>query len=165
MLYSWKEKFPVINSNTFITEGNHIVGDVTIGPMCSIWYGAVLRGDDNYITIGEGSNVQDNCVIHVGINNKPTIIGNYVTIGHSAIVHGAKVGDNVLIGMGAIIMDGAVIGKNTIIAAGTLVPQGKSIPEGVLCVGSPAKIIRTLNENEILDITKSAKHYINLWKK
>lgn len=163
MNHIFNDKQPSIAANTYITDGVHIIGDVTIESKCSIWYGAVLRGDDNYIKIGEGSNIQDNCVIHVSKDNHPTIIGKYVTVGHSAIIHGAIIEDNCLIGMGAIVMDGCKIGKNTIVAAGTLLAGGKEIPEGVLCMGSPGKIIRKLNQEEIAKLKESAEHYINIW--
>ena len=137
-------------------------GDVSIEDKSSIWFGAVLRGDDNYIRIGKGTNIQDNAVIHVTKDTNPTIIGDYVTVGHNAIIHGATVEDHCLIGMGAIVLDGSVIGKNTIIGAGSLVTGGKEIPEGVLCLGSPAKVIRKLREDEIEKLYDSGEHYIKL---
>jgi Carbonic anhydrases/acetyltransferases, isoleucine patch superfamily len=164
MIHSFRNIRPNINQQCFIAEGAQIVGNVTIEKNCSIWYGAVLRGDDNFIKIGEGSNVQDNCVLHVSNSDKPTIIGQYVTIGHGAIIHGAVIEDNCLIGMGSIIMDGCKIGKNSLVAAGSLVTGETEIPAGVLCMGSPAKVIRKLSGEEIIKIEESAKHYINLWK-
>ncbi len=118
----------------------------------------MLRGDENDIIIGDNTNIQDNSVIHVD-NDRKTIIGSDVTIGHGAIIHGCTLEDKVLIGMGAIILNGAVIGKNTIIAAGALVPENKIIPSGVLCMGSPAKIVRELTEEEIEKLQLSADHY------
>lgn len=165
MIYNWNGNVPSIDETAFITDGVHIIGNVTIGPLCSIWYGAVLRGDDNYIQLGKGSNVQDNCVVHAGKENKPVIIGDNVTIGHGAIIHGSTIGDNVLVGMGVIILDGASIGSNTILAAGSLVPPGKKIPEGVLCMGSPARVVRNLTEDDLINIKASSEHYINLCKR
>ncbi|NLP28483.1 MAG: gamma carbonic anhydrase family protein [Clostridia bacterium] len=165
MLHEFNNMNPKVSEGTFLAEGCHIIGDVTIGGQCSIWFGAVLRGDDNNIKIGKGTNIQDNAVIHVTGDTNPTLIGDYVTIGHNAIIHGATIGDKCLIGMGAIILDGCVIGKNTIIGAGALVTGGKEIPEGVLCLGSPAKIVRKLREDEIQKLSSSAEHYIKLAEK
>lgn len=162
LLHSFNNRLPKVSENVFMAEGSHIIGDVTLGKSCSIWFGAVLRGDDNYIIVGEGSNIQDNCVVHVTRDTNPTIIGNNVTIGHSAIIHGAEIGDNCLIGMGAIVMDGCRIGNNTIIAAGSLIPGGKEIPSGVLCMGSPAKVIREITEEERIKIKSSAEHYMKV---
>lgn len=162
MLHSFQNKLPRVENNVFIAEGSHIIGDVTIGKDCSIWFNAVLRGDDNYITVGEGSNIQDNSVVHVTKDTNPTIIGKYVTIGHRAIIHGAEIGDYCLVGMGAIIMDGSKIGSNTIIAAGSLLPGNKEIPEGVLCMGSPAKVIRELTAEEKQKLISSAEHYMKV---
>ncbi|WP_139904637.1 gamma carbonic anhydrase family protein [Clostridium thermarum] len=162
MLHIYKGIYPKVAEDVFIAEGSHIIGYVTIEKNCSIWFGAVLRGDDNYITVGEGTNIQDNSVIHGSKDTAPTIIGKYVTIGHNAIIHGAEIGDNCLIGMGSIIMNNCKIGKNTIIGAGSLIPGGKEIPEGVLCMGSPAKIIRNLTEEEYKKLRSSAEHYIKM---
>jgi carbonic anhydrase/acetyltransferase-like protein (isoleucine patch superfamily) len=162
MLHSYKGVLPKIEENVFIAESSHIIGDVTIEKKCSIWFGAVLRGDDNYITVGEGSNIQDNSVVHGTVETSPTVIGKYVTIGHNAIIHGAEIGENCLIGMGSIIMDNCKIGKNTIVGAGSLIPSGKEIPEGVLCMGSPAKVVRKLTEEEHKKLISSAEHYIKL---
>lgn len=162
MLHSFKDKLPKVANNVFVADGSHIIGDVTIEKDCSIWFGAVLRGDDNYITVGEGTNIQDNSVVHVTKDTNPTIIGKYVTIGHSAIIHGAEVGDYCLIGMGSLIMDGCKIGSNTIVAAGSLVPGNKEIPGGVLCMGSPAKVVRELTEDEKKKLISSAEHYMKV---
>lgn len=150
---------PNIDPSVFVAKGAVVLGDVTIAKDCSIWYNATVRSTESYITIGEGSNVQDNAVIHVDHNN-PTIIGSYVTIGHGAIVHGCTIEDNSLIGMGAIILNGAKIGKNCIIAAGALVPQNKEIPDNSLVMGSPGKIVRQVTEDEILKNRKNAENYI-----
>ncbi|NLM35450.1 MAG: gamma carbonic anhydrase family protein [Clostridiales bacterium] len=162
MLHEFNNIIPKMGQRVFMAEGCHIIGDVSIEDKSSIWFGAVLRGDDNYIRIGKGTNIQDNAVIHVTKDTNPTIIGDYVTVGHNAIIHGATVEDHCLIGMGAIVLDGSVIGKNTIIGAGSLVTGGKEIPEGVLCLGSPAKVIRKLREDEIEKLYDSAEHYIKL---
>lgn len=148
-----------IADKVYIAEGAKVIGDVTIDENSSIWYNAVVRGDVNPIMIGKKTNVQDNAVLHVSHSHTLTI-GNYVTIGHGAIVHGCTVGNNVLIGMGAIVLDGAVIGDNCIIGAGALVTQNKEIPEGSLCIGSPAKVTRELTEEEKSSIIENANEYV-----
>ena len=150
---------PKIDSSVFIAKGAVVLGNVTIAKDCSIWYNATIRSTLAPITIGEGSNIQDNAVVHVG-EEHPTTIGSYVTIGHGAIVHGCTIGDNSLVGMGAIILNGAKIGKNCIIAAGALIPQKKEIPDNSLVIGSPGKIVRQVTETEIVSNEINAKHYI-----
>ena len=150
---------PNIDPSVFVAKGAVVIGDVTIEKDCSIWYNAAIRCTEAPITIGEGSNVQDNEGIHVS-NNCPVTIGSHVTIGHGAIIHGCTIEDNALIGMGAIILNGAKIGKNCIIAAGALVPQNKIIPDNSLVMGSPGKIIRQVTEDEILKNTQNAEEYI-----
>ncbi|SCZ07283.1 gamma carbonic anhydrase family protein [Alkaliphilus peptidifermentans] len=159
MIKGLKEKKPIIHESCFIAETADIIGDVKIGENSSIWYKAVVRGDDNYIIIGKNTNIQDNTVVHIS-NKYPTIIGDNVTVGHSAIVHACTVGNNTLIGMGAIILDGAEVGDETIIGAGALVPPNKKIPSGVLAVGSPAKVIRELTDEEKASLKESADHYV-----
>lgn len=144
----------------YMAEGARIVGDVTIGANCSIWYNAVIRGDSNTIVIGENTNVQDNAVLHVS-HRHALSIGDNVTIGHGAIVHGCTIGNNVLIGMGAIVLDGADVGDNCIIGAGALVTQNKVIPEGSLCFGNPAKVVREITDEERASILKNANEYSN----
>jgi carbonic anhydrase/acetyltransferase-like protein (isoleucine patch superfamily) len=150
---------PTTQEAVFIAPSADIIGDVTLGKDSSVWYHATIRGDIASIHIGEDSNVQDNVVIHVS-TALPTTIGNQVTIGHGAILHSCTIGDQCLIGMGAIILDKAVIAKNTMVAAGALVPPGKTYPPGSLLVGSPAKAIRELTEEEIADIILNAQHYV-----
>jgi len=147
-----------IAKSVFLAHGAQIIGNVEIGENSSVWYNAVLRGDSNTIRIGKNTNVQDNAVLHVNLKQELTI-GDDVTIGHGAIVHGHKIGNNVLIGMGAIILDGVEIGDNCIIGAGALITQNKVIPAGSMVYGSPAKVIRPLTAEEIASIGESAKHY------
>ena len=151
---------PTIDPSVFIAPGAVILGDVTIEKNCSIWYNSTIRCIEAPILIGEGSNVQDNAVIHVS-HNQPVTIGSYVTIGHGAIIHGCTIEDSTLIGMGAIILNGAKIGKNCIIAAGALIPQNKVIPDNSLVMGSPGKIIRQVTEEEILKNRQNAEEYIH----
>ena len=150
----------IIDKSVFIAEGAKVIGDVEIGCECGVWFNAVIRADSGKVKIGERSNVQDNAVIHTS-KEFGVVIGEDVTIGHGAIVHGCTVGNNVMIGMGAIVLDGAVIGDNSIIGAGALVTQGKIIPAGSLVFGNPAKIIRELNEDEISSIKENARVYVN----
>ena len=147
-----------IDSSVFIAEGARIVGDVTIGKNSSVWFNAVLRGDEDRIVVGEGSNIQDNCVIHCG-QGYSTIVGNGVTVGHLALLHGCTIGDNTLIGMHSTIMNGAVIGKNCIIGAGRLVTQNTIAEDNCLLIGSPAKVKRKVTEAEVLHSLENARHY------
>lgn len=155
---------PIIHKTCYISESVDIIGNVVIENNANIWFGTRIRGDMNKITIGENTNIQENSVIHVD-SHCGTYIGYDVTIGHGAIIHGCTIHNNVLIGMGSIVLNDAIIGKNTIIGAGALIPQGKKIPEGVLCLGSPAKVIRNLTEEEIIQIKISSDNYVNLSKK
>ena len=150
-----------IDSTAWIAPNATVLGDVTLGEECSVWYGTVLRGDINRIVIGPRSNIQDNSVIHLA-DDLPTIVGELVTVGHKAILHACTVQDEVLVGMGAIILDGAEIGARSIIGAGALVTGGKKIPPGSLVLGSPAKVVRTLSAEEQADIRTWAEKYVAL---
>lgn len=133
--------------NAWAGEGAVIIGNVTIGDESSVWYNAVIRGDQAEVVIGSGTNIQDGTVIHCSAGH-PCMIGNGVSIGHNAVVHGCSIGHNSLIGMGAVIMNGAKIGEDCIIGAGSLVTQGTVIPDGMLALGTPAKVVRPLTEEE-----------------
>ena len=148
-----------IDKSVFIADGAKVVGEVEIGKNSSVWFNAVIRADLADVKIGESSNVQDNAVIHTS-KNFSVIVGNNVTIGHGAIVHGCTVGNNVMIGMGAIVLDGAVIEDNSIIGAGSLVTQGKVIPAGSLAFGNPARVVRGLTDAEIQSVADNAASYI-----
>ena len=148
-----------IDESVFVADGAKIIGDVEIGKGSSVWFNAVIRADSNKVKIGENSNVQDNAVIHTS-EGFGVQIGDNVTIGHGAIVHGCTVENNVMIGMGAIVLNGAVIGENSIIGAGTLVTQGKIIPAGSLAFGNPVKVVRELTDDEIKSITDNANSYV-----
>jgi len=150
---------PGVHESVYVAQGAAIVGDVTIGPDCGVWYNAVIRGDEAPISIGTRTNVQDNAVLHVDFD-QPLVIGDDVTVGHAAILHGCTVGDNCIIGMGAIVLSRAKIGRDCIIGAGALVAQGKKIPDGHLAFGSPAKPIRPLTPEEIEANRKSAAAYV-----
>ncbi|MBC2579485.1 gamma carbonic anhydrase family protein [Clostridium sp. DJ247] len=160
MIHKYKDKVPDIHESCFIADSADVIGNVTIEEDATIWFGAVLRGDINSIHIGKKSNIQDNCTVHVDTSGMAVFVGEQVTVGHNVILHGCKIGDRSLIGMGSIILNGAEIGEQTIIGAGSVVTQNKKIPSGVLCLGSPAKVIRELTEEEKESIIKSAKYYV-----
>ena len=141
MVMEFEGVTPKIDENTYISESVDIIGKVEILENANIWFGTRLRGDMNNIVIGRNTNIQENSVVHVD-SKSPCIIGNNVTIGHGAIIHGCNIADNVLVGMGSIILNNAKIGNNTIIGAGSLITQGKEFPEGVLILGNPAKVVR-----------------------
>lgn len=160
MIVSFKKKTPVIDESCFVAENSTVIGDVTVGEKSSIWFGAVLRGDMSKIVIGKNSNVQDNAVIHVG--TEPTIIGDGVTIGHNAIVHSAKIGNNVLVGMGSVVLDGAIVGENSIIGAGAVVTPGTEIPKNSLVVGVPGKVVKQTGLKESASNKMNAIAYAGL---
>jgi len=151
---------PKIGEGVFLAPNAVIIGDVEIGKDSSVWFGTVIRGDVNWIRIGERTNIQDNCVVHVTHDTHPTTIGNNVTVGHGVIIHGCTIGDNVLVGMGATIMDGVEIEEFVIVGAGALVTPNKKIPSGVLVAGVPAKIVRELRQEEVELIKESALNYV-----
>ena len=150
---------PTRGEGSFVAPGAVVVGDVRLGPRSSVWYGCVLRGDINYVQVGEGTNVQDGAVLHLA-DDYPVVVGDYVTIGHGAVVHACVVEDECLIGMNATVLDGAVVGRRSIVAAGSLVPQGMKIPPGSLVAGVPAKIKRALSEEEQAALRGWAEKYL-----
>lgn len=154
-------KAPVIPEDCFVAENATIVGDVTFGANCSVWYNAVIRGDVNQITIGNKVNIQDGAVIHCTYQKHATAIGNNVSIGHNAIVHGCIIEDNVLIGMGAIVMDNCVVKSNSIIAAGAVVTQNTIVESGVIFAGVPAKKVKEINASNFAgEIDRIATNYV-----
>ncbi|MEG0961936.1 MAG: gamma carbonic anhydrase family protein [Lachnospiraceae bacterium] len=152
-------KQPVLGKHVYLAQGAIVQGDVTLGENCSVWFHAVIRAEAGSASIGKDTNIQDNAVIHVD-HNANILIGNQVTIGHGAIVHGCTIGDNTLIGMGAIILNHAVIGKNCMIGAGTLVTQNTIIPDNSLVIGNPGKVKRQVSLEEIESIRENAAYYI-----
>lgn len=161
-LIDFEGRFPTVDNTVYIAPGAKVIGEVKIGDASSIWYNSVLRGDVCPITIGARTNIQDQSVIHVTSGTHPTVIGNDVTVGHRALLHGCTVADRCLIGMGAIILDGAVIDKECLIAAGTLIPPGMHVPAGSLVMGSPGKVKRELSREEREQFLVSAAHYVKL---
>jgi carbonic anhydrase/acetyltransferase-like protein (isoleucine patch superfamily) len=151
---------PRIGQRVFIAENATLIGDVSLGDDCSIWYGAVLRGDVHSIRIGPRTNIQDNCVLHVTNDTHPIDIAEEVTIGHGVIAHGCTIGRGALIGMGSRVLDGARVGELALIGAGALVGEGMEIPARTLAVGVPAKVKRDLRMDEIVRLEQSWRHYI-----
>ena len=151
-------KNPTISSSAFVADNATVRGDVTLGERSSVFFGAVLRGDRAPITIGSGTNIQDNCVVHVDYDY-PVVVGQNVTVGHGAILHGCTVGDNTLIGMGAIVLDGAKIGDDCIIAAGAVVTGKMDAPAGSLLVGSPAVVAKPLNDKQKASCLENSELY------
>lgn len=164
MLHIYQGVTPQLHDTVFRVGSAELIGDVHVGQLSSLWFNVVVRGDVNYIRIGERTNVQDGAVIHVTNKQHPTCIGNDVTIGHNAILHGCTIGDRCLVGMGAIVMDGAVIEADAMIAAGALVTPGTKVPSGTLFAGSPARFKRDLTQEEVAGLLKSARNYLDYVK-
>lgn len=171
MIHKFKNYLPVITEGTWVAPSADVIGNVTLGKDVSIWFGCVVRGDVHYITIGDRTNIQDLSMIHVTHHKKadmsdgnPTIIGDDVTIGHRVMMHGCTIENACLIGMSATILDGAVIGKESIVGAGSLVTKNKIFPPRSLIVGSPAKVIRTLTDEEVEELYASASRYVEFKK-
>ncbi|MDO6589526.1 gamma carbonic anhydrase family protein [Loktanella sp. D2R18] len=157
-LYALGDDQPEIAADAWVAPGCHVIGKVTVAAKASVWFGTVLRGDNERITIGAGSNVQENCVMHTDMGY-PLTIGAGCTIGHKAMLHGCTIGEDSLIGMGATVLNGAVIGKGCLIGAGALITEGKAIPDGSLVMGAPGKIVRTLDTATLAGLRASALHY------
>src|SRR5713101_7186113 len=152
---------PKLGKDVYVARGAVVLGDVTLGDESSVWYNAVLRGDINRIVIGHHTNVQDNAVLHLA-DEYPCLLGNYVTVGHGAIVHACTVHDEVLVGMGSTILDGVVVGEQSIIGARALVTQGMQIPSGSLVLGAPAKVVRPLTPAERAGLKGLAEKYVQV---
>ena len=159
-LYALGEREPVLPEGFWwIADNATLIGDIRIGEDVGIWFNAVLRGDNEPISIGAGTNIQENCVLHTDFGF-PLTIGTGCTIGHKAMLHGCTIGDNSLIGMGATVLNGAVIGRNCLIGAGALVTEGKTIPDNSLVVGAPGRVARTIDAKGEADLRESAAHYV-----
>lgn len=148
------------DKNVVILPGAAVLGDVSFGPDCAVWFNAVLRSDGNPISIGMGTNIQDNAVLHA--DSHPVALGDYVTVGHGTILHGCNVGDNTVIGMGAILLDGAKVGKNCMVGAGAVVTGKTDASDGSMLLGNPARLVRALTLKEIAGLKKRAIHYAEL---
>lgn len=158
MIKNYKSISPKIADGVFVAENASVIGSVKIGKGCSVWYGAVIRADSDSIVIGENTNIQDNCTVHTAFDYGVKI-GNGVTVGHNAVVHGCTVGDNTLIGMNSTILNGAVIGNNSIVGAGALVTEHKQFPDNSLIIGIPAKAVATLDDEAVEKIRQNGIEY------
>ena len=159
-LYEVDGKSPQVHSTAWVADSAEVMGNVHLGADASVWFGCVLRGDSDSLTIGEGSNVQDLSVLHADPGS-PLTLGRHVTIGHKVMLHGCTVGDESLIGIGAIVLNGAKIGRNCLVGAGALVTEGKEFPDGSMIVGAPARAVRQLTPEQIAGLRRSAQHYID----
>lgn len=156
---------PTLHNGVFIAPGAVVLGRVTLGRDANVWYNAVLRGDVHDIIIGERTNIQDLSMVHATTGVSPTIIGDDVTVGHRAILHGCRVGNGCLIGMGAILLDGVEIGENSLVGAGAMIPPGKKFPPNSVILGAPGRVQRQVSDAEIESFMESARHYVALAKK
>lgn len=165
-VYALGDKKPQLppEGEYWIAPNAVVAGDVILGPGASIWFGCVLRGDTDTLTVGENSNIQDLSVLHADAGS-PLTIGKNVTVGHKVMLHGCTIGDNSLIGIGAVILNGAVIGKNCLIGANALITENKIIPDGSMVVGQPGKVVKELSEGQIAALEMSAQHYVQNWKR
>src|SRR5512137_1253186 len=159
VIHAFGGSSPRIDPSVFLAAGSVVVGDVALGAGSSVWFGAVVRGDVNSIRIGARTNIQDQAVVHVTGGTHPTVIGDDVTVGHRAVLHGCTIKDRCLVGIGAIVLDGAVVGPDAMVGAGALVPPGMVVPPGTLVLGSPAKVKRPLTAEEVAFFRTSAANY------
>ena len=158
MIYAIDKRVPDVHADAWVAPGATVVGDVTIGAGSSVWFGAVLRGDVERLTIGCDTNIQDNSVLHSD-PGAPLVLGDNVTVGHMVMLHGCRVGDYALIGIGSVVMNHARIGARSVVGAGALVTEGKEFPDGVLIIGSPARVARELSAEELARLPESARRY------
>jgi carbonic anhydrase/acetyltransferase-like protein (isoleucine patch superfamily) len=158
-IYQLEDDVPQVHATAWVADSAEVVGRVTLGENASVWYGAVLRGDNDRISVGANSNVQDGSVLHTD-HGVPLTIGENVTIGHQVMLHGCSIGDGSLVGIQSIVLNGAKIGRNCLVGAGSLVTEGKEFPDGVLIVGRPAKVVRELTPEQIAGLQGSAAHYV-----
>lgn len=159
-LYEVDGKTPQAHPSAWVAESAEVMGDVRLGADASVWFGCVVRGDTDRITIGEGSNIQDLSVLHAD-RGVPLTVGRHVTVGHKVMLHGCTIGDESLIGIGAVVLNGARIGRNCLVGAGSLVTEGKEFPDGSMIMGTPARVVRQLTPEQIEGLRLSARHYID----
>lgn len=151
---------PQVAASAWVADSAEVIGHVTLAADASVWFGCVLRGDTEHMTVGEGSNIQDLSVLHADVG-QPLTIGRHVTVGHKVMLHGCTIGDESLIGIGAVVLNGAKIGKNCLVGAGALVTEGKEFADGSMIVGAPARVVRQLTPEQIEGLRRSAQHYID----
>ena len=159
-IYALGELTPRIDASAWVADSAQVMGNVELAADVGIWFGAILRGDTEHMSIGRGSNIQDGSVLHADLG-KPLTIGEDVTVGHMVMLHGCTVGDNSLIGIGAVVLNGARIGRNCLVGAGALVTEGKEFPDGSMIIGSPAKVVRDLTPEQIDGLRRSAQGYVD----
>ena len=159
-IYQLDDLIPEVHPTAWVADNAQVMGHVTLAEDASVWFGVVIRGDTSTITVGKGSNVQDNSVLHADVG-MPLVIGEGVTVGHQVMLHGCTVGNHSLIGIGAIVLNGAKIGNNCLVGAGALVTEGKEFPDGSMIIGSPAKAVRMLSPEQMEALKMSAKHYVD----
>jgi carbonic anhydrase/acetyltransferase-like protein (isoleucine patch superfamily) len=159
-IYQLDDHTPDIHPSTWIADSAQVMGAVSLHANTSVWFNAVIRGDTETITIGEGSNIQDLAVIHAD-NGLPVVVGKHVTVGHQVMLHGCTIGDESLIGIAAVVLNGARIGRHCVVGAGSLVTEGKEFPDGSMIMGTPAKVVRQLTPEQIEGLRMSARHYMN----
>ena len=160
MIRSYKGIWPKLGERVYVDPSAQVIGDVELGDHASVWMNAVVRGDVHYIKIGPGTNIQDNCVVHVMKDDYPTVLGSHVTVGHSVTLHGCRVGSHCLIGMGAVLLNGAEVGDECIVAARTLVPEGMKLPPRSLVMGMPARVRREITPEERAGLRTYANNYL-----
>jgi carbonic anhydrase/acetyltransferase-like protein (isoleucine patch superfamily) len=159
-IYQLDEKTPQVHESAFVADSAQVMGDVVLAQDSSVWFGAVIRGDTEIITVGEGTNIQDGSVLHADVGF-PLTLGARVTVGHQVMLHGCTVGEESLIGIGAVVLNGAKIGKHCLVGARSLVTEGKEFPDGSMILGSPAKVVRQLTPEQIEGLRRSAEHYVD----
>ena len=159
-IYQLDDLSPAIHDSAWVADSAAVIGNVTLSEDSSVWFGVVIRGDTETITVGKGTNIQDNSVLHAD-HGMPLVIGENVTVGHQVMLHGCTIGDGSLIGIQAVVLNGAKIGKHCLVGAGALVTEGKEFPDGCMILGSPAKAVRQLSEAQIEGLKMSAQHYID----
>lgn len=162
MIHPYRSVVPSVHPSVWVADSAHVIGDVALAEDASVWFGSVVRGDVNFVRVGRGTNIQDGTIIHVNRLGTPTILGDFVTIGHAARLHGCTVASHCLIGIGAIVLDGAEVGEESIIAAGALVAPGSKIPPRSMVMGAPAKVKREVRPDDVELILRSAQGYITL---
>ena len=162
MIHAYRGVMPKVHPSAWIAGSADVIGDVELGEEVGVWFSAVVRGDVNFIRVGRGTNLQDGTIVHVNRNGTPTILEEYVTVGHAARLHGCHIKSNCLIGIGAIVLDGAVLEEECIVAAGAVVSPGTLVPKGSLLMGAPARVKRSVTDKDLDLIYRSAKNYISL---
>ena len=162
MIHAYRGVVPKVHLSAWIADSADVIGDVELGEESSVWFSAVIRGDVNFVRVGRGTNLQDGTVLHVNRNGTPTILEDYVTVGHAARLHGCHIKSNCLIGIGAVVLDGAVLEEECVVAAGAVVSPGTLVPKGSVLMGAPARVKRSVTEKDLEWIYRSAKNYIGL---